>query len=484
MRGAEKSETFQKSLKITNEDPKPKDVLTGIRGYELTADGKKVSVRKGSDFYVFDANGNEPGKLEEKKVKLDGWSFIVDPVEEWKQIFTDAWRSERDYFYDPNLHGVDWKAIYNRHLPLVDRVTEREELNNLISQVLGELSALHIFVGGGDIRRGKNAPPSALGARLEKDEAAGGFRIRHIYRSDPDYPDEMSPLARAHSKIREGDVITAINGILVMEAEHPSALLIRLNRKQVRLTLKDAGGKTYDEIVKPISAYQESDLRYKEWEYTRRLKVDEVSDEQIGYVHLRAMGSGNFTEFIKGFYPVFNRPGLIIDVRHNRGGNIDAWILEKLMRKAWMYWAPRAGQQTWNMHYAFRGHMIVLVNERTASDGEAFADGFRRLGLGKIMGTRTWGGEIWLNGSLTVLVDRGNATAAMFGVYDEKGDWLIEGHGVDPDIVVDNLPHSTFKGEDAQLDAAVKYLQDLIEKHPREVPPIPPYPDKSFDYKK
>ncbi len=484
VRSAEKSETILKSLKITNEDPEPGKILSGIRGFELSGDKKKIFVQKGKDHYVFDANGKAPGKLDEKKVNLDGWSFIVDPVEEWKQIFTDAWRSQRDYFYDPNLHGVDWQGIYKRHLPLVERVTERQELNNLISQVVGELSALHIYVRGGDIRKGSDkAPPSSLGARLEKDKAAGGFRIKQIYLSDPDYPGEMSPLARAHSRIKEGDVITKINGIPVLEAEHSSALLRRLNRRQVRLTLKNAGGKTYEEIVKPISTSQESRLRYNEWEYTRRLAVEARSDDQIGYVHLRAMGSNNFTEFIKGFYPVYNKPGLIIDVRHNRGGNIDAWILEKLMRKAWMYWVPRAGEPYWNMHYAFRGHMIVLVNERTSSDGEAFAEGFRRLGLGKVMGTRTWGGEVWLNSSLTYLVDRGNTTACMIGVYDDKGEWLIEGHGVDPDIVIDNLPHSTFRGEDAQLDAAIKYLQELIEKDPRPVPPIPPYPDKSFDYK-
>ncbi len=483
VRGPERSETILKSLKITNEDPKPKNIISGIRGYQMTGDREKIAVWKGQDFYVFDANGEEPGKLDEKKVNLDGWSFIIDPVEEWKQIFTDAWRLERDNFYDPNLHGVDWKGIYNRHLPLVDRVTEREELNNLISQMHGELSALHIFVSGGDIRRGTdNASPSSLGARLEKDESAGGFRIKHIYRSDPDYPAELSPLARTHCKIKEGDLITKINGIPLLDAEHPSALLRRLNQKQVRLTLKNAAGKTYEEIVRPISIYGESNLRYKEWEYTRRLEVEEKSGDQIGYIHLRAMGSYNFTEFLKGYYPVYNRKGLIIDVRHNTGGNIDSWILEKLMRRAWMYWAPRAGIPEWNMQFAFRGHMVVLMDERTASDGEAFSEGFRRLDLGKLIGTRTWGGEIWLNSGLTMLVDRGNATAAMWGVYDEKGEWLIEGHGVEPDIVVDNLPHSTYKGEDAQLDAAIKYLQDLIEKDPRSVPPIPPYPDKSFDY--
>lgn len=485
VRGADKSETILKSLKITNDNPKPKNVLSGIRGPNLSGDGKKLVVRKANAFYVFDANGSAPSKLEESKVNLAGWSFIVDPVEEWKQIFKDAWRMERDYFYDPNLHGVDWKAAYDRHVPLVDRVTDREELNNLIAQMHGEVSALHIFVRGGDVRKGiVNVRPSALGALLEKEEASGGYRISHIYRSDPDYPNELSPLAQPHSKVREGDVITRINGIPVLEADHLSALLRQLNQKQVRISLKNAAGTSYEEIVKPISTSQESSLRYREWEYTRRLETEEKSGGQIGYLHMRAMGSGNFTEFLKGYYPVFHKQGLIIDMRANRGGNIDAWVLEKLMRKAWMYWAPRTGQPSWNMHYAFRGHMIVLVNERTSSDGEAFADGFRRLELGKVMGTRTWGGEIWLSSGMTMLVDRGNATAAMTGVYDEDGNWLIEGHGVDPDIVVDNLPHSTFKGEDAQLQAAIKYLQDLIEKDPRDVPPPPPYPDKSFNYEK
>jgi tricorn protease len=189
------------------------------------------------------------------------------------------------------------------------------------------------------------------------------------------------------------------------------------------------------------------------------------------------MGSGNMAEWTREFYPVFDREGLIIDVRHNRGGNIDSWILEKLLRKAWFYWQPRIGNPVWNMQFAFRGHVVVLCNEWTASDGEAFAEGFRRLGLGKVIGTRTWGGEIWLSGS-NFMVDRGVATAAETGVYGPEGQWLIEGHGVDPDIVVDNLPHASFKGQDAQLEAAVKYLQDEIKKKPVPVPPAPKYPNK------
>jgi tricorn protease len=278
--------------------------------------------------------------------------------------------------------------------------------------------------------------------------------------------------------VAEGDVIETVNGTPALSAPDIAMLLRGQADKQVLLRVKPkAGGASRDVVVVPISAQAEDDRRYDEWEYTRRLAVDQAGKDQIGYVHLRAMGGSNMAEWMREYYPVFNRQGLIIDVRHNSGGNIDSWILGRLLRKAWFYWQPRAGQPYWNMQFAFRGHIVVLVNERTASDGEAFAEGFRRLGLGKVLGTRTWGGEIWLSSS-NVLVDRGIATAAENGVYGPEGQWLIEGHGVDPDIVVDNLPFETFGGKDAQLEAAVKHLQELIRTKPLPVPPPPPYPIK------
>jgi tricorn protease len=237
-------------------------------------------------------------------------------------------------------------------------------------------------------------------------------------------------------------------------------------------------------IVKPISLAAEANLRYHEWETSRRMKVEELGKGDIGYFHLRAMGGGNFTEFAKGFYPVFTRQGLIIDVRNNQGGNIDSWILARLLRKAWFHWNQRVGQAPqWNMQYAFRGHIVVLCNEFTASDGEAFCEGIKRLGLGKVIGTRTWGGEIWLSFD-NAQADGGIASAAETGVYGPEGKWLIEGHGVDPDVVVDNLPHATFAGSDAQLQAALDLLKKEIQEDPRPVPNAPPYPDKSFKYPK
>ena len=319
---------------------------------------------------------------------------------------------------------------------------------------------------------------ASLGAVLSRDDDAGGYRVTHIYRADPDRPEELSPLARPASRARVGDLLRTINGVALTGVDAPERLLRGQAGHQVRLGITTREGRKRDLIVEPISSERLRDLRYDEWKVTRRLMVDSLGAGEIGYVHLRDMGSSDMAQWHRDYYPVFNRRGLIIDVRHNGGGNIDSWILARLLRRAWMYWQPRTGAPYWNMQYAFRGHMVVLVDEWTMSDGEAFAEGFRRLGLGKVIGTRTWGGEIWLTSS-NRLVDRGIVTAAEFGVYGPEGEWLIEGHGVEPDIVVDNLPHATFLGQDAQLRTAIAHLQELIREDPRDVPPPPPYPSKA-----
>jgi tricorn protease len=469
-----------KTLAIENKSPKPETFSDDVTAYELSADRKKIMLRKAQDIFIFDVAAKAPADTSKNKVPLTEWAFRLDPRDEWRQMFTEAWRLERDYFYDRGMHGVDWAAVKAKYLPLVDRVTDRAELSDLLAQMVGELSALHIFVRGGDLRRSTDqVQPASLGATFSRDEKNGGFKVEHIYRTDPDIPDELAPLARVNVNVREGDVILTVNGVAALSARDIDQLLRNQAGKQVLLTVKSAAGARKDVVVTPITLARENDLRYDEWEYTRRLAVEKQGKGRIGYVHLRAMGGGNMTEWQREFYPVFDREGLIVDVRHNNGGNIDSWILEKLMRKAWFFFQPRVGNPTWNMQYAFRGHIVVLTDQNTASDGEAFAEGVRRLGLGKVLGTRTWGGEIWLSQS-NFLVDRGIATAAETGVFGPDGDWLIEGHGVDPDIVVDNLPHATFKGEDAQLDAAVAYLQEEIRKKPVPIPTAPKYPDKSF----
>jgi len=474
------ADTHLMAAKIANADVKPVAVMEDVRSFELSLDRKKALVRKGSALYVIDAKPAKVATPGEAQVSLAGWTFPIDVREDWRQIFIDAWRLERDYFYDPAMHGVDWKATLAKHLPLVDRVTSRDELSDLIGSVVGELSALHTSVRGGDVRTGDDAVRIAtLGARLARDPAAGGYRIEYLYQSDPDFPDERSPLADPALDVHAGDVITAVNGVGTLDVPDIGMLLRDQVGRQVLLTVRSSSAAPRDLIVVPSGdAYG---LRYADWEYTRRQTVERESGGTIGYVHLRAMGSTDIDQWYREFYPVFDRQGLIIDVRHNRGGNVDSFILEKLLRRAWMYWKDRVGLTTWNMQFAFRGHMVVLVDQETASDGEAFAEGFRRLGLGPVIGMRTWGGEIWLSSS-NRLSDGGLARAPMTGVYGPEGEWLIEQIGVVPDVVVDNLPHGTFDGDDAQLAAAIAYLQEQIARDPRDVPPPPAHPNRGFRY--
>ena len=471
------SKTNLNAVSISNDKLKPKIIVDGIRNYELTQDGKKLMIVKNGSYYIVKAGSSKISNLSDAKVNFKNWKFPINPVADWKQIFTDAWRMERDYFYDKNMHGVNWKAMHDKYYPLVDRVTTRFELSDLIGRFVGELSALHTSVGGGDINEDKSdISIGNLGARLKRDQQKGGYVIEHIYKADPDYPNQKSPLDDPYLDIENGDVILSVNGIPTLSVSDIGSLLRNQVGKQVRLNIKD-GIATRDVIVLPIG--REYALKYNDWEYSRRLEVESKSENKIGYVHLQAMGGRDLNQWYREFYPVFDRPGLIIDVRHNRGGNIESFILEKLLRKAWMYWKSRSGKPYWNMQYAFRGHIVILVDQNTASDGEAFADGFKKLNLGTAIGTRTWGGEIWLH-SANRLSDNGIARAPMMGVYGEDGTWLIEGHGFEPDIEVDNMPHATFNGQDAQLEAAVNHLKKLIKEDPREVPAVPAYPDKSF----
>ncbi|MBZ0255662.1 PDZ domain-containing protein [bacterium] len=478
-------------LKIGNENIELKTAHEKNGSYELSLDAKSILLKKGSDIYVVKADASVPFDLKEAKVSLSDVKFSIDPKQEWKQIFVDAWRMERDYFYDPNLHGVDYQKELDKYLPLVDRIADREELNHLIDQIVGELSALHNGARGGDVRDGdEDVQIGYLGAVLKKDEDAGGYLVDHIYQNDPDYPENLSPLDKPGVDIHEGDILTSLNGVDLLSVDHPNQLLRNQAGNQVLVEYHTPGSEENKQgIVVPLSSSGELNLRLSEWEYTRRLKVDEMSGGQIGYVHIRAMGGGNYPEWVRNYYPVYRKAGLIVDVRYNLGGNIDSWILSKLIRKNWFYWQDRSGEPTWNMQYAFRGHVAALCNQHTYSDGEAFAEGIKRLNIGPLIGMRTWGGEIWLS-SRNRLVDGGIARAAMFGVYGPKDHndmdsemvWLVEGEGVVPDIDVDNEPHQTFLGKDAQLEKAVEVLMEEIKNDPRPIPTPPPFPDKSFDY--
>ncbi|MES2697378.1 MAG: S41 family peptidase [Verrucomicrobiota bacterium] len=477
-RGGDSSGSRLRAIEIKNKDVELVTVADAVTTYRLSDDTKKLLLRRTQNLYVVDS-APRSASLEKARVNLDALKFSFQPRESWRQMFTDAWRLHRDYFYDKGMHGVDWRANLDRHLPLVERVTDRAELNDALAYMMSELSALHTAVEPGDIRTTPDEESvglGSLGGRLVRDDVSGGYKIADIYRADPDYPEKLSPLQRPGQSIAEGDVVTSINGIPALSAPDPGALLRNQAGRQVLLNIKPADGRAaFDTVVRPLSSSDAASLRYSDWELSRRLRVEQKGAGKIGYLHLRAMGEADYAQWARDYYPVIDRSALIVDLRHNRGGNIESWLISRLMRRPWMWWTGRAGEPYPNMQNPFRGHLVVLVNEWTASDGETMANGVRRLGLGTIIGTRTWGGGIWLRSGINRLVDRGYISAAENGSFVADEGWVVEGPGITPDIVVDNPPVATFRGEDAQLDAAIAKLQELLVKDPRPIP-TPPAP--------
>ena len=449
-------------------------------------------------------------KLEEDIVDTQDLAVRVWPSLEYEQMYNDAWRMLRDYFYDVDMHGVDWKAIHARYHPLVKRCAKREDLDDVLAQMASELSALHVFVYGGEY----NSPsrvlsaleePASLGASLVRSMEWRGYVVEEISERDPDFDlvdgsAIYSPLSDQTLRLSGqrgldvGDVIVGINGESVLRGPDIQMQLRGMAGKSVRLDVLrlasyiSAANETETlrpepMIVVPISVDDAANLRYSAWEYRTRQKATQLAQANgfsVGYLHLRSMsGPKDINAFFRGFFPNYNRAGLIIDVRHNRGGNIDSWLLDFLQRKAWTYWQGRAtniynGGLGWDEHFAFRGHLVVLVDEKTSSDGEGFARGVSQLGLGKLVGTRTWGGGIWLS-SDNRLVDGGIATAPEVGTYNNEFGWGmgIEQAGVEPDIVVDNNPRLFFDGHDQQLERAVEVLKDWLDQEPVAFPADP-----------
>lgn len=458
-----------KTLAIASNGPQPETFAAGVREYDLAADKKHIYYRTFSggagDMIIVEAAAKAPTDTSKAKVKVDDWSFTSNPRLEWKQMFNDAWRMHRDFLYDAKMRGVNWTAVREKYTPLVERVTDRAELNDILGMMISEVGSLHSQIAPGDIRR--SAPegaPSGLGALLTR--TAEGYRVDHIYRSEPELPSERGPLAQADVNVKEGDIITAVNGKSVLEARDIADLLLNQADRQVLLQIKRKAGGSGPVIVMPVNMAKQAGLRYSDWEQSRARQVETASKGRIGYLHLRAMGPRDIASFARDFYANVNREGLIIDVRRNNGGNIDSWIIEKLLRKAWAFWASPGAQPAPNMQNTFRGHLVVLVDQLTYSDGETFAAGVKALGLAPLVGKRTAGAGVWLSDN-NRLSDNGMARVAENGQFNTAdGHWLIEGVGVTPDVEVDNLPHATFMGQDRQLEVALELLDKKLKDNP------------------
>ncbi|MBQ5942195.1 MULTISPECIES: S41 family peptidase [unclassified Massilia] len=458
-----------KTLEISRSAPQPETFASNVREFGLSTDRKHVFYRtfaKGApgDMLIVSAGAKAPADLTKAKVKIDDWAVITNPRLEWTQMFNDAWRMHRDFLYDAKMRGVDWNAVRTRYAPLVDRVTDRAELDDVLGMMVGEVGALHSQIRPGDVRRATGeGTPSSLGAVLTR--TAEGYRVDRVYRSEPELPSEAGPLSLPDVGVKEGDVITAVNGKSLVEARDIADLLLDQADKQVLLQVKTLDAKPRQVIVTPVSMARHASLRYTDWEQSRARQVDEASKGKIGYLHLRAMVARDINAFARDFYANINKEGLIIDVRRNNGGNIDSWIIEKLLRRSWAFWASNGNQPQSNMQNTFRGHLVVLADELTYSDGETFTAGVKALKLGPVVGKRTAGAGVWLSDG-NGLTDNGMARVAEFGQFSSEGEWLIEGVGVSPDVEVDNLPHETFKGRDRQLEVALEMLEKKMKEQP------------------
>ncbi|PKG76286.1 peptidase S41 [Shewanella sp. GutCb] len=475
-----------KVVKFAALGPKVETFSKDVGSYTLSVDSKKLFIRKqskqGKEMLIVDAGDKLPKELDHTKVQTQNWQLAIQPAAEWQQIFEDAWLMHRDSFYDKKMRGVDWQQTKLKYQPLVDRLTDRHELNDIFKMMMGELNSLHSQVRGGDFAKDpKKARSASLGARLEQTKA--GVVIEHIYQGDPEIPSQAAPLNKMGVDAKVGDVILAINGKTLNNIADVTRLIRNQSAKQVLLLLK-RGNKTHQTIVKPISASANAKFRYLDWVTHNSSAVNDASDGKIGYLHLYAMGSGDIASFAREFYANYDKDGLIIDVRRNRGGNIDSWIIEKLLRRTWAFWAPTHGTPSGNMQQTFNGQLVVLTDQLTYSDGETFSAGVKALGIAPLIGKQTAGAGVWLSGRNS-LTDKGMARVAEYPQYAMDGSWIIEGRGVSPDIEVDNLPYATFTGKDAQLEKAMDYLQQALKKQPKVnfVPNVLPVKGMAEDVK-
>jgi tricorn protease len=465
----DRSKGTLKTVAITRSAPQPETFAANVREFGLSADRKHIFFRtyaKGTpgDMLIVDAAAKAPADLAKAKVKIDDWAVTSNPRMEWTQMFNDAWRMHRDFLYDANMRGIDWNAARTRYAPLVERVTDRAELDDVLGMMIGEVGALHSQIRPGDVRRAASeGMPASLGAVLSR--VPEGYRVDHVYRSEPELPSEAGPLAAPDVNVKEGDIITAVNGKSLTEARDIADLLLDTAGKQVLLHVKTPGGKQRAVIVTPATMATHASLRYADWEQGRAQQVDTASKGRIGYLHLRAMVARDINAFARDFYANINKDGLIIDVRRNNGGNIDSWIIEKLLRRSWAFWSSNGKQPYSNMQNTFRGHLVVLTDELTYSDGETFAAGVKALKLGPLVGKRTAGAGVWLSDG-NGLADNGMARVAENGQFSADGEWLIEGVGVTPDVEVENLPYESFNGRDRQLETAIELLEKKLKEQP------------------
>jgi len=459
------------------EDRKEEKVIAGVGSYRLSADGKHIVYKRGSGVGIIPANAKDSSGEE---IDLSGLTMKLNPLAEWKQMYYEAWRMERDFYYEPNMHGLDWKKMRDKYSQLLPYLSCRSDLRYLIGELIAELSTSHTYVFGGDYRReAERVNTGMLGTDWKPDSKAGRYRFGKIYRVADWTRRVIPPLAGPGKDIEEGDYLLAVNGRDVTTAENVYSYFEELAGKPVKLSVSSDPEDDSPRVctVEPLSG--EYTLRYLEWvEHNRRVAA-ESSGGEIGYIHLPDTYLGSAREFPKYFYSQTRKKGLIIDGRFNGGGLNPAIFLRRLRREPLTYWTRRYSHDQTSPSVSMNAHMACLTNRQAGSGGDELPMEFQMFDMGPVIGTRTWGGlvgvSMWIG-----LVDGGGISAPDYRIYDRKGRWIVENEGVQPDIIVDLDPVEMSEGHDAQLIRAIQYLREKIESEPPVWPEHEPFPVDKF----
>lgn len=455
------------------ESQRHEPLVQGISDFWVGRNGTTLLYRAGNRLRVLKAgekppearNGDRPSR-QTGWIDLDRVKVSVNPALEWRQMFQEAWRLQREQFWTEDLSGVDWARVRRQYQPLVDRVTTRSEFSDLLWELQGELGTSHAYEMGGEYRPAPEYHQGFLGADWEYDPAAEAFRLTRIWRGDPSDPQATSPLLRPGVNLQPGDELLAINGQPIGLAG-PGERLVNLAGQEVQLTVRRG-----DEPARTVTVRALPDdrpARYREWVEEKRRFVHERTGGRVGYIHVPDMGPAGYAEFHRGYLTEFDRDALIIDVRYNGGGHVSGLLLEKLARKRIGYSFPRWGQPNPYPRESPAGPLVALTNEQAGSDGDIFCHAFKLLRLGPLVGKRTWGGVIGIYPRHT-LADGTITTQPEFSFFFDDVGWGVENYGTDPDIEVDNAPHDYARGVDVQLERAIAVALDLLAQRPPHRP--------------
>jgi len=464
------------ALKIFDiEDREVTTLAEEVGSYALAHDGSKVLVRQKDAYHLMDV---DPKSTEKETISTKDLMVDRVPAEEWAQIFDEVWRRFRDYFYVRNMHGYDWEAIGKRYRSWLPHVAHRSDLNYVISEMIAELNVGHAYIQGGDFEIPDRPKVGLPGARFELDGKSGRYRIAKIFRGENEEPKYRAPLTEVGVTASDGEYVLAIDGEPLKGTDNPYRLL-RHKTDPVRLTVNDKPNAKGARDVTYRPVFSESSLVYLDWVKDNLGKVTKSTKGRVAYFHLPDMSANGIYEFIKWFYPQIRKEGLIVDVRSNGGGNVSQWIIERLDNKLL---GTRFGSTSDDPgtypEAVFHGHMVCILNETSASDGDIFPYRFRQSGLGPLIGKRSWGGVVGIS-SRGPLLDGGQVYVPLSATNGPDGRWIIEGHGVDPDIQVENDPKSVLEGRDPQFQRAIKEVMKRIKKDPKRLPDRPADPVKT-----